>query len=68
MYRQIHNARPLTLNGGLNAKAESYAQKLAQTGFMKVKRDPYIGPGVGESLFAQCGGNFITGSDVSTAW
>lgn len=53
---------------GLNAQAEKYAQKLAQSGFMKVKRDPYIHAGVGESLFAQCGGNFITGSDVSRAW
>ena len=67
-YRQIHNSRPLRLHGGLNAQATHYAQKLAQGGFYQVRRDPYIGPGVGENLFVQCGGNHVTGSDATRSW
>ncbi|CAB4041855.1 Hypothetical predicted protein, partial [Paramuricea clavata] len=66
-YRQTHNAQALKLNRGLDRQAARYAKRLAQTGFYKVKRDPYIGPGVGENLFVQCG-NHITGSDVTKAW
>ncbi|CAB4039229.1 Retrovirus-related Pol poly from transposon opus, partial [Paramuricea clavata] len=66
-YRQTHKVQALKLNRGLNRQAGRYAQRLAQTGFYKVKRDPYIGPGVGENLFVQCG-NHITGSDVTKAW
>jgi hypothetical protein len=67
MFRQTHNVRALRKHRGLNAQAARYAQKLAQAGYYKVKRDPYIGPGVGENLFVQCG-NHITGRDVTRAW